>query len=558
MGLPTKAKRKAGVRCRQRAKTGHQDRNQAKQQARSCKIKNLRPRFCPEDKLLKRFYEPLVLLHVLDRQDEQRISRSGVDDSCLPDIQVRELRRILLDQLAYICDYLKGGATVTAMALETRPSGLIIWLASNDKPKPKVVTFLREVLDLLTSLSDSDSEHARARVEADLAQKIIAFNLKKIKAYRDLMRPHLHRCLLLLGKSDHERDRIAEAWLSEFNDVNRTLEGLSHHAYKERAGQGMAELRRQIAIGTAEPSDTNSKRTAFATVRHYIGRLGSHLKATKTLVAAAHRLPELLPGVLEGYSIECRPSPGKSKTAPPTDNLTTLNGIVNRMISGDKTKLQQYQEALAFMDAKFHILDRLLAVYKHKDFKPRVHAELILLDFFHQNRLEFVDDDKFIGCSKPACYCCYHYISSHPGGFVRPASHGIRYLSWRPPGMVVSASDSQKKFQRNVLNSMIAQIRLDTLRQIAQRRGPSGWRFDSTTGITSSMDGDGLGLTVLQSSERADSSISTEQAGSDRLPVDTSYSEREEAYADGISEGVHDDEDSSVTSDSDGGVPLLD
>jgi hypothetical protein len=36
------------------------------------------------------------------------------------------------------------------------------------------------------------------------------------------------------------------------------------------------------------------------------------------------------------------------------------------------------------------------------------------------------------------------------------------------------------------LNKVIAQIRLDTRRQIEQRRGPSPWHPDSTTGITSS------------------------------------------------------------------------
>ncbi|KAF4626908.1 hypothetical protein G7Y89_g11247 [Cudoniella acicularis] len=93
------------------------------------------------------------------------------------------------------------------------------------------------------------------------------------------------------------------------------------------------------------------------------------------------------------------------------------------------------------MDAKFNIQDRLQAQYHDKDFRPRVHAELNLLEYFHMNRLPFVDDDRFIGCSKPACYCCYHYISLHPGGFVRPSSHGIRYLNWRPPDLV-NATDT--------------------------------------------------------------------------------------------------------------------
>ncbi|KAH6722575.1 hypothetical protein BKA61DRAFT_702089, partial [Leptodontidium sp. MPI-SDFR-AT-0119] len=68
-------------------------------------------------------------------------------------------------------------------------------------------------------------------------------------------------------------------------------------------------------------------------------------------------------------------------------------------------------------------------------FKPRVHAELNLLECFYTKRLAFVDDNRFIGCSKPACYYYYHYICLYPGGFVRLFSHRVRYLSWRPPDL---------------------------------------------------------------------------------------------------------------------------
>jgi hypothetical protein len=42
-----------------------------------------------------------------------------------------------------------------------------------------------------------------------------------------------------------------------------------------------------------------------------------------------------------------------------------------------------------------------------------------------------------------------------------------------------------------VMNKLIAQVRLDTLRQIEQRKGPSPWHPDSTTGITCSQNFNG-------------------------------------------------------------------
>lgn len=242
----------------------------------------------------------------------------------------------------------------------------------------------------------------------------------------------------------------------------------------------MRELQRHIGDEPAELDEAESRRQSFLLTRHYIGRLGSHLKAAKILTTSGWRMPSLF----ENFTIQIRPSPKPPSLPPPTDELTTLDRIIKRMLSHDSEELQSYQEALETMDAKFHILKRLKAQFKDKDFTPRVHAELNLLEYFHRERLPFVDNDRFIACSKPACYCCYHYISFHPGGFVRPPSHGIRYLNWRAPDPADETDTREKKHREDILNKIIAQIRLDALRQIGQRRGPSAWHPDSTTGIT--------------------------------------------------------------------------
>ncbi|KAH6703094.1 hypothetical protein BKA61DRAFT_494212, partial [Leptodontidium sp. MPI-SDFR-AT-0119] len=64
-----------------------------------------------------------------------------------------------------------------------------------------------------------------------------------------------------------------------------------------------------------------------------------------------------------------------------------------------------------------------------KDFKPRVYAELNLLGYFYIKRLAFVNNNRFISCSKLACYCCYYYICFYLSGFVRLSSYSVRYLS---------------------------------------------------------------------------------------------------------------------------------
>jgi hypothetical protein len=54
----------------------------------------------------------------------------------------------------------------------------------------------------------------------------------------------------------------------------------------------------------------------------------------------------------------------------------------------------------------------------------RVHAELQIADTFSRSQdMKFVDNDRYIGCSKAACYLCYRWLVSHNHDYVPPATH---------------------------------------------------------------------------------------------------------------------------------------
>ena len=154
----------------------------------------------------------------------------------------------------------------------------------------------------------------------------------------------------------------------------------------------------------------------------------------------------------------------------------------------EKAKVLFYQDALKTMDTKFGIYKRFKNEYENPTFLPRVHAELILLEHSYKRGYDFVDNDKYIGCSKPACYCCYHYISAHPGGFARPASHNKTYLAWRPPDIVDDTDESEVKRHKDIINKMLEHIRRDVLEQIERQSGRRRPHPDSTTGITPTLD----------------------------------------------------------------------
>lgn len=54
--------------------------------------------------------------------------------------------------------------------------------------------------------------------------------------------------------------------------------------------------------------------------------------------------------------------------------------------------------------------------------------------------MAFVGDDKYIGCSKPACYFCFNWLSLHHHTYVRPATHNKIIVGCRGPDNDVNNS----------------------------------------------------------------------------------------------------------------------
>ena len=218
---------------------------------------------------------------------------------------------------------------------------------------------------------------------------------------------------------------------------------------------------------------------AFEDIRHTIGRLNHTLKASKIVVAASTRLPHLF----HDFKIMRRKS--SCALPPPLQRRDpTLAAILGRMLP-DHNQIAEYWEALKELDQKFNISSEIHRQCISPNWKPRVHAELILLDWFWTRNLEFVAGDRYIGCSKPACYCCSHYIKAHPGRFVIPACHNNTYLNWRAPDILDPKDSAGIKIRQGILNEITKKIRIDVLAQIMERRGPGKWKPDSMTEISS-------------------------------------------------------------------------
>lgn len=63
-----------------------------------------------------------------------------------------------------------------------------------------------------------------------------------------------------------------------------------------------------------------------------------------------------------------------------------------------------------------------------------VHCELVLAERFAAQGLDFFAARKYIGCSKPACYMCYKYLTTHEANFEHPATSEGIWPYPLPPG----------------------------------------------------------------------------------------------------------------------------
>jgi hypothetical protein len=151
------------------------------------------PRFDQIDRRLHCFYEPLVLLRILEPTRGSRKHEMPLE-STHESFQTRCHR--FLDHLSWLCDYRTGGRTVSSIAVERTPQGPIYWLAANESPDKKVRDHLERILHQLESLASSPEE--ASVVELAIRRQSIQFSREKVKHY-----------LRQLGKSvDHAKGRM--------------------------------------------------------------------------------------------------------------------------------------------------------------------------------------------------------------------------------------------------------------------------------------------------------------------------------------------------------------
>ena len=221
-----------------------------------------------------------------------------------------------------------------------------------------------------------------------------------------------------------------------------------------------------------------NKLNSFARVRHYLGRLAQHIRAPKELFETATDMSPILDN-FDVFSVKHI----ASVLPPAPDSHTNLDGILNRMLGKKHDERREIENGLFKFNAVKHVFEKFLSEYQN--LRPRVHAEVQILEHFYRNRLSFAKSDRYVACSKLACLCCAMYFRYHPARMVIPDSHQNVWTNWGPP-LVEKFSKSHEtgKRQLDILNNMIDDLRKRVISQALEQSSVGNQYPDSSTGIT--------------------------------------------------------------------------
>ena len=199
----------------------------------------------------------------------------------------------------------------------------------------------------------------------------------------------------------------------------------------------------------------------FENIRHLIGRLHHTMKAIVFLIEARDRLPLFR----ERFRIQREHSP-RAIALPLQVLEMNFARIAGNLIEelADPDQKHVCQAGLKKLDKKFGLSDKILEVGRARVWKLKVHAELILLNKVRTTNFKFAYNDRYIGCSKPACYCCSMYMEAQHDKCVFYGHHGMAHLAWQaPPRLNPAGLPPGAAGDGSCLEIMTYQIGLDIL-----------------------------------------------------------------------------------------------
>lgn len=240
------------------------------------------------------------------------------------------------------------------------------------------------------------------------------------------------------------------------------------------------EFRNSPASRILEEKLQNRRSSAlWLHIRHYIGRLGSWWKACKAVIYGATKFPSRL----ERFTLFPVISSRVSISLPAVPNVDFQDALERLFPNYNDDELQRVLQAFRHACGS-DVDEEFLEKFTHKNFRPRLHAEVSMMEHCYQ--IDFVGNDRYIGCSKPSCYCCNLYTKSHPGLYLPRPCHGNTWINWCTPAHLDMHIALSRDENHEIMHRMVEEIRQDIESQLMGPKAKSRM-FDSATGLSSSV-----------------------------------------------------------------------
>ncbi|KAF4987773.1 hypothetical protein FDECE_15311 [Fusarium decemcellulare] len=444
-----------------------------------------------KQKQKRRLYEPIVIFKSLTEITHEEGSLRGPDPPDNPSPKTEEQKfYCFLHSLANVCDNMKGGKTVTSIALLEDEDKFVYVFGCNQVFGSGLAAAERFLYELLTKLCGFYKLKGDERISTrhDVLKMILVFNLPRLDFYLRDFKKHLDVCVEC-SEPDNEAAEVRRG----LEALNHTIEGVvfkgvSQNEYLESYNRVLQALTTFLTPQTkafvderAEIGRSRGGRSfeCWSELRHNLTRLRNYETVVGVLIEAEESWCELF------QEVEVIPVPSsKAENNPLGKNSETASAIIGRMDS-DNTKIDRYR-GLAQELQTMHLDDRIKTQCDKLSFKPYVHAEILVLEWVLANSsrlgLSFWRDWKYIGSSKGACTLCSYYFDApgqHKGIRTRP-SHGNLYVNWRFPDLFEADGKKGRARRQAIYNSMIERIRDDAFKTM-ESRAYTGRKHDSST-----------------------------------------------------------------------------
>ncbi|KAH6900412.1 hypothetical protein B0T10DRAFT_600701 [Thelonectria olida] len=446
-------------------------------------VKELKPR------QLRRFYEPVILRKAIADIAHKHGTIKPPDRPPRPKTAEERFHRYV-DKLANMCDWEKGGNTVTAFAILDTEDAFVYVFGCNEvsdaglRQTAEFVVILLQKISGFRNLKPAEKD----AVKKDIFNLLVLFNRPRVEKYLSALRKELMNCIKSCGDKTHNGPPMLEKWLQELHDAieDITLEGVERSDYLDSCSRCFRQINTfRKATPTKHIDDVadevrlhdNKSMACWSEMRHYLARLIAYERAVTTFVDTEAEWPELFQE-FKIWPVSSGPR-GKKPLGTKSEGASS---IIGRM-SSDDTKTEHYRKLAEGLQMEPYSLDtRIQNKCRSSSFKPRVHGEVLVLDWIIRkfDRPKLFNGYQYIGTSKGTCKLCEYYFQADPSQIKARPSHGNVYTNWAFPEVHERDGKGAIPRRQKIFDSMLGNIRIDAF-LILEERSATGKRHDSNT-----------------------------------------------------------------------------